>query len=71
MLTGFVAHNITQLAQQGITIILSTHDKDLLINMPCTIYLMKHGKIIESGSSEKIFLAPQAYPHINQFISGF
>lgn len=71
VLTGFVAQNIKELAEQNLTVILSTHDKDLLKSLPCTIYLMKHGKIIESGSSEKIFQTPQAYPYINQFISGF
>lgn len=70
-LTTSVAKSIQELAEQNLSIIIATHDKDLLQNLPCTIYLMKHGKIIESGSSEKIFQTPLSYPYITQFIQGF
>lgn len=71
VLAGFVARNIIELAHQNLSIIIATHDKDLIKNLPCTIYLMKQGKIIESGSSEKIFETPLSYPFIQQFIQGF
>jgi polar amino acid transport system ATP-binding protein len=70
LLTNFVARNILQLAQQNLSIIIATHDKDLIKNLPCTIYLMKHGKIIEFGESEKIFSNQNSYPLIKRFIQG-
>ena len=71
VLTASVAQNIQELADQNLSIIIATHDTDLIKNLPCTMYLMKNGKIIESGSSEKIFETPRAYPFIDRFISGF
>ena len=71
VLTSSIAQNIIELADQNLSIIIATHDTDLIKNLPCTMYLMKNGKIIESGSSEKIFETPRAYPFIDRFISGF
>lgn len=71
VLTASVARNIIELADQNLSIIIATHDKDLIKSLPCTIYLMKQGKIIESGYSEKIFETPLSYPFIQRFIQGF
>ena len=71
VLTSSIAQNIIELADQNLSIIIATHDTDLIKSLPCTMYLMKQGKIIESGSSEKIFQTPLSYPYIQKFIQGF
>lgn len=70
ILTTQVAKSITQLAQQGYTVLIATHDTSLLEKLSCMIYLMKDGNIIESAESQQ-FCADQAqYPKIHQFVSG-
>ncbi len=70
MLTSKVAQEINKLAQQGLMIILATHDTELIKQMACTIYLMKHGKIIEATTSEQLMKNPEKYPFIKNFTQG-
>jgi len=70
MLTSTVAQEINKLAQQGLIIILATHDTELIKQMACTIYLMKHGKIIEATTSEQLMKNPEKYPFIKNFTQG-
>ncbi len=70
VLTTQVAQTISQLAQQGYTVLIATHDTSLLEKLSCTIYLMKHGKIIESAPSQQFCAQPAQYPKINQFVLG-
>ena len=70
MLTSKVAQEINKLAQQGLMIILATHDTELIKQMACTIYLMKHGKIIETTTSEQLIKNPEKYPFIKNFTQG-
>ena len=70
MLTSKVAQEINKLAQQGLIIILATHDTELIKQMACTIYLMKHGKIIETTTSEQLMKNPEKYPFIKNFTQG-
>ncbi len=70
ILTSKVAQEINKLAQQGLMIILATHDTELIKQMACTIYLMKHGKIIEATTSEELMKNPEKYPFIKNFTQG-
>ena len=47
LLTTHVRNTIMQLADDGYIVLVATHDTTLLKKMPCTIYLMQNGKIIE------------------------
>jgi len=69
-LTNYVAKNIQELAQEGFTVLVATHDISLLQKLSCTIYLMKHGKIVERASSDEFKKNPSDYPHIDRFIQG-
>jgi|SRR5579859_3421160 len=70
MLTNYVAKNIQELAHEGFTIVVATHDISLLQKLSCTIYLMHQGKIIERASSHDYKLHPDKYDLINKFIEG-
>lgn len=67
-LTYFVAKNIQQLAQQGLTVLVASHDTALIAQLDCTIYLMKAGKIIEVAKSDDFRACRQNYPLINAFV---
>ncbi len=46
----------------GMTIIFITHDIGLAYYVSDTVYIMEHGKIVESGSADSVILSPtQAY----------
>lgn len=70
LLTTHVANNIQQLADKGYIVLVATHDTALLEKLPCTIYLMDKGKIIESATSIEYFKNKEAYPLLNKFVSG-
>ncbi len=70
MLTSLVAQEINKLAQNGLMIILATHDTELIKQISCTIYLMKHGKIIETAASQDLVKNPEKYPYIKNFTQG-
>lgn len=70
LLTTYVANTIQELAAQGFTVLVATHDVMLLEKMNCTIHLMKNGKIIESVDSQKFFSNKNQYPMLNAFVSG-
>ncbi len=67
-LTNFVAKNIQQLAQEGLTVLVASHDTALISQLQCTIYLMKAGKIVESAKSEDFRAHRNKYPLINEFV---
>ena len=70
MLTSKIGHEINKLAQQGLMIILATHDTELIKQIQCTIYLMQHGKIIETTTSDALAENPEKYPFIKNFTQG-
>lgn len=70
MLTSKIGHEINKLAQQGLMIILATHDTELIKQIQCTIYLMQHGKIIEATTSDALAKNPERYPFIKNFTQG-
>lgn len=68
LLTHFVAKNLQQLAQEGLTVVVASHDIALLSDLQCTIYLMQGGKIVESALSKEFFAHKNNYPLINAFV---
>jgi peptide/nickel transport system ATP-binding protein len=44
----------------GMTLIFITHDIGLAYYVSDTVYIMEHGKIVESGSADQVILNPQA-----------
>ncbi|MBK8048513.1 MAG: ABC transporter ATP-binding protein [Anaerolineales bacterium] len=43
----------------GMTVIFITHDIGLAYYVSDTVYIMEHGKIVESGSADRVILHPQ------------
>lgn len=70
VLTATIAQNITNLAKQGLIILISTHDTDFLKQIACNIHLMKNGSIIESGSTKDILADPVRFEKIKDFTEG-
>lgn len=70
LLTTAVGNIIQELAQEGLIVLVATHDTTLLDKLSCMVYLMKAGKIIETAQSEELFKDPSKYPSIQKFISG-
>jgi len=52
----------------GMTIIFITHDIGLAYYVSDTVYIMEHGKFVESGSPDEVILRPQA-PYTKRLIS--
>ena len=70
ILTSYVAELITQLAQEGYTIVIATHDTSVLDKLDCAIYLMQEGKIAESIRSHDLTDNPEKAERIKNFIAG-
>lgn len=66
ILSGFVAQSISDLAQEGYTVLVATHDVSILDKLDCTINFMKHGKIVEQVKSKDL---TNEYPLIQSFLS--
>ena len=71
LLTTQVATSISEVAHQGYTVLVTTHDTLLIEKLPCTIYLMKKGSIVQSVFSADYWQNPEQYPLINNFIKGY
>lgn len=69
-LTNQVATTIKELARDNYIVLVATHDTGLLEKLPCTIYLMDHGRIIQKVSSEDFYTSPQSYPYLKAFVLG-
>jgi len=52
----------------GMTIIFITHDIGLAYYVSDTVYIMEHGKFVESGSPDEVILRPRA-PYTKRLIS--
>lgn len=70
LLTTHVAHTIQELAHEGYMVLVATHDTALLEKLQCTIYLMKHGSIIERISSADFLRDNSLSPGLAQFVAG-
>ncbi len=67
-LTGTVLNLIRSLKDDGRTIIIVTHDMDFAKNVSDRIAFVCDGKILETGSPERIFCNPQT-TELKQFLS--
>lgn len=70
LLTSKIGQEINDLAQQGLTVIIATHDTELIKQIKSTIYLMKSGKIIEKATSQGLIDNPDQFPFIKNFTQG-
>lgn len=70
MLTSAVATTIMQLALQGYTLLVATHDTSLLERLNCSIHLMDQGRIVESAPSAELTANPEKYDALRRFIAG-
>lgn len=70
LLTSYVAESIKELAQQGYTILVATHDTSLLEKLVGTVYLMDSGKIVESADITKFLAQRSDYPKLLDFVAG-
>lgn len=70
LLTSFVAKNIQEIANQHFIVLVASHDVSLIEKLPCTIYLMDKGSIVESTQSQDFLHHKQKYPRIKNFIEG-
>ena len=52
----------------GMTVIFITHDIGLAYYISDSIYIMEHGKFVESGPADQVILNPQA-PYTKRLIS--
>jgi len=52
----------------GMTLIFITHDIGLAYYVSDTVYIMEHGKFVESGSADRVILHPQQ-PYTKRLIS--
>jgi peptide/nickel transport system ATP-binding protein len=52
----------------GMTIIFITHDIGLAYYVSDTVYIMEHGKFVESGSADEVILRPRA-PYTKRLIN--
>jgi ABC-type polar amino acid transport system ATPase subunit len=65
-----VAEIIVELAQQNMILVIATHDIGLIEKLPCTIYLMQQGKIIETATSQQLQENINDFINIKNFIQG-
>ena len=70
VLTMQVTQTIAQLAQEGYTVLVTTHDMLLVEKLPCTIHLMDKGAIVQSAHSYEFWKESEKFPLINRFIKG-
>lgn len=68
ILTTTVAQIITKLAQENFTIIIATHDTDLIKQLDCNIHLMKNGTIHESATTKNLIADPSKFPDLKDFL---
>jgi len=67
-LTHEVLHVMQQLAEEGMTMIVVTHEIGFARKFADTIVFMEHGRIVETGKAEKFFTRPQ-HEKTQQFLS--
>ena len=68
LLKTHIARTITELSQAGYTILVATHDVQLVEQLPCTIFLMHAGSIVQTADSQMFMASPNNFPEIKKFI---
>ena len=66
-LIGEVLSVMRQLAEDGMTMLVVTHEMDFARNVSNKVLFMEHGKVIESGPSRDFFAHP-SQPRTQEFI---
>lgn len=69
-LTSTVLTAIEQLAHENYIVVIATHDITLIEKLPCFVYLMEQGTIVENAHSSELKTHSNAYPKIKKFIAG-
>ena len=54
--------------ERGMTILFITHDMGLAYHISDTIYIMEHGKLVESGAAEEVISSPR-HPYTIQLLA--
>lgn len=70
LLTTHVANSIQELAREGYIVLIASHDTALLDKLTGDVYLMEHGKIIETAHTDQLRTNHTHYPRINRFVAG-
>lgn len=70
LLKSYVAQTLIELSQAGYTILVATHDVQLVEQLPCTIFLMRAGLILETAKSQDFLANSTQFPEIKNFIYG-
>lgn len=70
LLTSYVAQVIQDLADQGYTIVIATHDTVLIDKLNCMVHLMRDGHIVESANSQLFAENANQFPNIKRFVAG-
>lgn len=70
LLTTHVANSIQELAREGYIILIASHDTALLDKLTGDVYLMEHGKIIETAHTDQLRANRTQYPRIHRFVEG-
>jgi len=60
---------VEQLAKEGMTLILVTHEMRFARDVGTNLVFMHHGKVHETGKPKDVFAAPQT-PELQQFVGG-
>ncbi|MBY0109671.1 MAG: ATP-binding cassette domain-containing protein [Candidatus Babeliaceae bacterium] len=68
LLKTHIARMIIELSQSGYTILVATHDVQLVEQLPCTIFLMHAGSIVEIADWHIFKEQPQNFTKIKKFI---
>lgn len=69
-LTSQVAGSVKELAAEGRSVILTTHDMGLLDQLDGQVYLMENGMFVEQVLKSTYLSNPLAYPRLHQFLKG-
>ena len=68
-LVNEVLRVVEQLAKEGMTLILVTHEMRFARDVGTHLVFMHHGKVHEQGAPKEVFAAPKT-PELQQFVSG-
>ena len=67
-LSGEVVEVLRQLAQEGMTMLMATHDLRLAASIANEVVFLENGTLIESGTPQRIFKSP-SHPRTVEFVS--
>jgi polar amino acid transport system ATP-binding protein len=68
-LVNEVLRVVEQLAKEGMTLILVTHEMRFARDVGTHLVFMHQGKVHETGKPKEVFAAPKT-PELQQFVSG-